>query len=135
MYTYIKSYDLSKNPYKDLKDKDGKFIYLTLVNEEAQKITDFWDKIIDLYEQSTMQNCIETLTTLAHKFDDYATWPLPSEININGVNYKHYLFENIYPKEFDDTVDISIGDYSFPEEIEFPEIPEEIDVDENWAID
>ena len=135
MYTYIKSYDLSKNPYKDLKDKDDKFIYLTLVNEEAKKITDFWDKIIDLYEQSTMTNCIDALTTLAHKFDDYASWPLPSEININGVNYKHYLFENIYPKEFDDTVDISIGDYSFPEEIEFPEIPEDIDVDENWAID
>ena len=38
MYTYIKSYDLSKNPYKDLKDKDDKFIYLTLVNEEAKKI-------------------------------------------------------------------------------------------------
>ena len=54
---------------------------------------------------------------------------------INNIEYKHYLFENVYPKEFDDTVDISIGDYDFPEEIEFPEIPDHIDVDENWAID
>lgn len=136
MYTYIKSYgDGSKNPYKDLVDKDGKYIYLTLVNEESQKITEFWDKIIDLYQNSTMENCIDDLKKLAHKFDDYAQWPTPVELNINGINYKHYLFENIYPREFGDTVDISIGDYDFPEEIEFPEIPEDIDVDTNWAID
>ena len=135
MYTYIKSYELSKNPYKDMQDKDDKHIYLTLVNEESKKITDFWDKILDIYEQSKMQNCIDELKSLSHKFDDYATWPLPTDININGINYKHYLFENIYPKELDDTVDISIGDYDFPEKVEFPEIPEDIDVDENWAID
>ena len=136
MYTYIKKYgDGSNNPYKDLKTEDDKYIYLTLVIEEAKKITDFWDKILDLYEHGNMEYCIDELKNLSVRFDDYASWPQPSEITINNIEYKHYLFENIYPKEFDDTVDISIGDYDFPEEIEFPEIPDHIDVDENWAID
>ena len=136
MYTYIKKYgDGSNNPYKDLKTEDDKYIYLTLVIEEAKKITDFWDKILDLYEHGNMEYCIDELKNLSVRFDDYASWPQPSEITINNIEYKHYLFENVYPKEFDDTVDISIGDYDFPEEIEFPEIPDHIDVDENWAID
>ena len=38
MYTYIKKYgDGSNNPYKDLKTEDDKYIYLTLVIEEAKK--------------------------------------------------------------------------------------------------
>jgi hypothetical protein len=52
---------------------------------------------------------------------------------INNVEYQHYLFTNIYNKE--KTVDISIGKYDFPETLDFPDIPEDITIDENWAIE
>lgn len=68
--------------------------------------------------------------------DEYAQWPTPQDITIDNIYYQHYLFENIYPADLDSSInDISIGDYSFPEEVEFPEIPDEYPVDENWALD
>lgn len=134
MYQYIKSYgDGSQNQYKDLELND-KYLYLGLVQEESKKITDFWDKIITLYESGTMNKCIEDLNELAHSFDQYATWPLPNEISIDNITYKHYLFENVYPKDTSSPIDISIGDYSFPDSVEFPEIPDSYPVDENWAL-
>ena len=44
------------------------------------------------------------------------------------------MFKNLYP-EPDIPIDISIGDFNFPDDIIPPEIPDDIDVDENWAIE
>jgi hypothetical protein len=44
------------------------------------------------------------------------------------------LFQNIYKKE-ELPVDISIGDYDFPETIDIPDIPSDVSVDENWAVE
>lgn len=135
MYTYIKSYDSQKNPYKDT-DKDKQYIYLELVQEESKKIRAFWDKIIKEYKDCTYDKCYNSLINLADKMDEYAQWPTPQDITIDNIYYQHYLFENIYPADLDSSInDISIGDYSFPEEVEFPEIPDEYPVDENWALD
>ena len=135
MYTYIKSYDSQKNPYKET-DKDKPYIYLELVQEESKKIRAFWDKIIKEYKDCTYDKCYNSLVNLADKIDEYAQWPTPQDITIDNIYYQHYLFENIYPADLDSSInDISIGDYSFPEEVEFPEIPDEYPVDENWALD
>lgn len=135
MYTYIKSYgDGSNNIYKDIKTEDDKYLYYKLILEESQKITNFWDKIILLYEECKMSNCINDLDNLSNSFDKYAEWPTLSFININNVDYQHYLFTNIYKKD-PVPVDISIGDYAFPETVDFPEIPSDVSVDENWAIE
>ena len=137
MYTYIKSYgNGSSNPYKDIKDKDKPYIYLELVQEESKKIRAFWDKVLKLYEESSYDNCYNSFIELTNKIDEYAQWPVPQDITIGDNYYQHYLFENIYPVNVDSSVnDISIGDYSFPDEVDFPEIPDDVSVDENWAID
>lgn len=136
MYTYILSYgDGKNNVYKDMKTSDDKYLYLGLVQEEAKKIIDFWDKIIALYEECTMDNCIKSINELSESFDEYATWPIPQEITIDNITYNHYLFENIYPKDTSSDIEIKIGDYSFPESIEFPDIPDELDpIDELDAL-
>lgn len=137
MYTYIKSYgNGSSNPYKDIKDKDKPYIYLELVQEESKKIREFWDKVLKLYEQSSYDSCYNSFIELTNKIDEYAQWPVPQDITIGDNYYQHYLFENIYSVNVDSSVnDISIGDYSFPDTVDFPEIPDDVSVDENWAID
>ena len=136
MYTYIKSYgDGSNNIYKDLKTEDDKYLYYKLINEEAEKIMTFWDKVVALYENNDLNSCIRQLYEISGQYKDYATWPLPTELTINNVTYKHYLFENIPPKDDTGPVDISIGDYAFPDKVTPPEIPEEIDVDEDEALE
>ena len=137
MYTYIKSYgDGSNNIYKDLKTEDDKYLYFKLINEEAEKIMTFWDKVVSEYTNNDLNHCIEALYNISHSYKEYATWPLPTELTINDITYKHYLFENIPVKDITSTVDISIGDYSFPEKVEFPDIPDELDpVDEDEALE
>ncbi len=135
MYMYIKSYgDGKNNIYKDLKTEDNKYLYYELVKEEAQKITDFWDKIIDVYNQCKLDKCITDLNDIAQKYDNYAEWPLPTFITINNKDYTHYLFQNIYDSSLSDSQDISIGDYTFPDKVEFPEIPEDTSVSEEWVL-
>lgn len=127
MYTYIKSYgDGSNNIYKDFKNEDGKYLYYVLINEEASKIMTFWDKVVALYRDNNLNNCIQQLYTLANSYQGYATWPLPTDLTINDVQYKHYLFENIIVEKDTSPIDISIGDYSFPDKVELPKIPEEL---------
>lgn len=134
IYTYIKSYGNGENNiYKDLTIENKKYLYLTLINEEAQKLCDFWDKIILEYEKCTMENCLNQIDEIANQFDEYAEWPLPSTFMINNVVYKHYLFTNKY--ETEKNIDTSIGDYDFPETVNFPDIPDEITIDEEKALD
>lgn len=137
MYTYIKSYgDGSSNPYKDIKDKNEPYIYLKLIQEESKKIREFWDKVLKEYEDCSYDKCYNSLINLSEKMDEYAQWPTPQDITIDNIYYQHYLFENIYPSDLDSSInDISIGDYNFPDEVDFPEIPDDVSVDENWAID
>lgn len=135
LYMYIKSYgDGSNNIYKDTKTEDDKYIYLKLIQDESEKIRKFWDKIILEYNNCKIENCINDLDELSSKFDKYAEWPSPSFININNIQYQHYLFQNINKKE-ELPVDISIGDYDFPETIDIPDIPSDVSVDENWAVE
>lgn len=134
LYTYIKSNgNAQNNRYKDLKTEDDKYIYLKLINEESKRLTEFWDRIILEYEQCSLNTCFDDLNNMAHKYDEYADWPLPTKININNVEYEHYLFTNIYEKHKD--IDISIGDYDFPETVKFPDIPEDISVNEAEALE
>lgn len=137
MYTYIKSYgDGSNNIYKDLKTEDDKYLYFKLINEEAEKIMTFWDKVIAEYTNNDLNKCIESLYALSNSYQGYATWPLPNDLTINDITYKHYLFENIPIKNDTGPDDISIGDYSFPDKVTPPDIPEELDpVDEDEALE
>lgn len=136
MYTYIKSYGNGKNnKYKDLKTENDKYLYFKLVIEESNKICEFWNRILAIYKNSNMQTCIDNLYSIAYSFNDDALWPAPSEIIIDNIKYKHYLFENIYDKEYDEDDNIDIGDYNFPDHIDFPEIPDDVSVDQQWAID
>ena len=135
MYTYIKSYgDGKNNKYKELKTDDDKYLYFKLVIEESNKICEFWDKIIALYKQDNMTTCMDKLYNIAYSFNNDAIWPAYTEIEIDGILYKHYLFENIYDKEYNDDNDLGIDGYTFPDHVDFPEIPDNIDVDEQWAI-
>lgn len=128
MYTYIQSYgDGSNNRYKDFHNEDGKYLYYILIKEEAEKIITFWDKVVDEYMNSDLNKCIQRLYEISNSYKEFATWPLPTDLTINNVNYKHYLFENVKVEKDDSPVDISIGDYSFPEKVDFPEIPDELD--------
>lgn len=128
MYTYIQSYgDGSNNRYKDFHNEDGKYLYYILIKEEAEKIITFWDKVVDEYMNSDLNKCIQRLYEISSSYKEFATWPLPTDLTINNVNYKHYLFENVKVEKDDSPVDISIGDYSFPEKVDFPEIPDELD--------
>lgn len=136
MYMYISSYGNGENnKYKDIKTEDDEYLYYNLVKEESQKIIEFWDRMIVEYNNCTMDNCMDEFLTLAHSFDDWAEWPLPNELDIDGKKYTHYLFENINDNDFGSSEDVSVGDYDFPEHIDFPEIPEDIEIDEAWAID
>lgn len=138
MYDYIKSYGKGENnKYKDIKTEDDKYLYFKLVIEESNKLIEFWDKIIDLYrKECNMDVCINHLYNIAYSFDTVAQWPNYSEITIDNIHYKHYLFENIYTKEYEPVNDdIVIGDYDFPEQVDFPDIPDELPpVDEDWAL-
>lgn len=133
MYMYIKSYNGNSNPYKNINVKDDKYLYFRLVQEESQKITEFWDKIISIYSNTTLNKCIEDLYTLSNSFADYATWPIPSEVQIGNTKYQHYLFEQMYKKDIK-TTNVSIGNYQFPNEIKYPDIPNEVVVNEEDAI-
>lgn len=136
MYTYLKTFNKDNNPYKDMKDKNSQYIYLSLVQDESKRIREFWDKVLAEYEECSYDKCYSSLIKLSDKMDEYAQWPTPQDLTIDNIYYQHYLFENIYPNDLDSSInDISIGDYSFPEEVEFPEIPDEYPVDEDWAID
>lgn len=133
MYMYIRSH---KNSSKTIRRQDQKkYIYFELVKQEAKKITDFWDKIIKIYKESTLPRCIENLTTLANSFSEYATWPIPSQIEIDNIRYQHYLFEYM-PKKDLSHIDnkIDIGDYSFPTHVDFPDIPDDVSVNEADAL-
>lgn len=138
MYDYIKSYGKGENnKYKDMKTEDDKYLYYKLVIEESNKLIEFWDRMIDLYrKECNMESCINQLYSIAYSFDNIAQWPNYSEIIIDNIHYKHYLFENIYTKEYDPVDDdIVIGDYEFPETVDFPDIPDELPpVDEEWAL-
>jgi hypothetical protein len=137
MYTYIKSYGNGQNnKYKNMTTSDGKYLYLKLIQEEAAKITTFWDKVIDEYLNSDLNKCIESLYEISNRYQEFATWPLPTDITINDIDYKHYLFENVnVDKDTSPTIDISIGDYAFPDKVDPPEIPDEIDVNEDEALE
>ena len=135
LFYYIKSYGTgTNNKYKNITTEDNQYLYFELVKEEAQKICDFWDKAIKRYNECRLENCINDFNELTSRFDQYADWPVPTNLTINDINYKHYLFKNLYP-EPDIPIDISIGDFNFPDDIIPPEIPDDIDVDENWAIE
>ena len=134
LYTFIKSYGNGKNNiYKDLKTEDDKYIYLKLINEEASKLIKFWDKIILEYEKCSLNNCFNELNNMANQYNNYADWPIPTTLTINNIEYKHYLFTNIYEKHKE--IDISIGNYDFPEDIVLPKIPEDISINENEALE
>lgn len=139
MYEYIKTYGKGENnKYKDMKTEDDKYLYYKLVIEESNKLIEFWDRMIDLYrKECNMDTCINNLYSIAYSFDNVAQWPSYSEIIIDDIHYKHYLFENIYTKEYDPVNDdIVIGDYDFPETVDFPDIPDELpDIDQQWALD
>ena len=127
LFTYIKSYgNGDNNRYKDLKTEDDKYLYYNLIQEESSKIKKFWNKIILEYKNCELDNCINDLTDLSNSFDQYAIWPAATSITINSTEYKLYLFTNMYKNE-DTPIDVSIGDYDFPEDIDFPDIPDEIE--------
>ena len=136
MYTFIKSYGNGENnTYKDLKTEDDKYIYYKLILEESKRICDFWDDMILEYENCKLNNCLDNLNEIANQFDEYAEWPTPTTLRINNVEYKHYLFTNLYERK-EMPVDISVGEYDFPEEIpEFPKIPTDISVNEEEALE
>ena len=137
MYVFVKSYgNGDTNPYKDMKSEDNKYLYYKLVIEESNRICEFWDKIIDLYIQHDMTKCFDNMSQVFTSFDHLAVWPDYSETVIDNITYKHYLFENVYEKEYDDTDNIDISDYNFPDTVDFPNIPDALDpINDSWALD
>lgn len=135
MYTYIIKYD--SNAITGYGPDEPASTYFLLVKEEAEILNNFWDKVIREYKECTLNNCIDGIHEICDTFDSYAEWPEPTELNINDTIYQHYLFQNIYKNEESEEEDdvIDTESYEFPEEVEFPEIPDMIEVDSDWVKD
>ena len=74
---------------------------LELVKEEWNKISGFWTEAIAAYRKIPINNIINDLKEYAESLNDYAVWPCPMDIPVQGITYKLYTFANpfIEPKE------------------------------------
>lgn len=84
-----------------------------LVKEEAAKIKTFWIKVIDYYRKNNIQSLIGKLDDLTNKLTQYAIWPQPIDVTIEGTQYQHWLFKNPVDgeKTADDTDAEGVDDY------------------------
>ena len=126
-YMFIILYDMYKGDVEEIAQNWLEIGYdiLALVENENNMLIEFWDKILLLYKDNTLNKLYDDFKELAFSFSQYAQWPQESQFYLNGTTYHHYLFENIYEEEIQDGEDEVIGDYS---DLKPPTIPE------NWPI-
>lgn len=109
---YITSIDKSK--FKITEEFNDEYTPLDLVQEEADKIRNFWLKLINEYNSKPMSAMVKSLEDMGEELTKFAKWPQPVDITINGQPYEHWLFKNPFEdkdKNIPDDGDPGAADY------------------------
>lgn len=119
-------YDLeSKRPDMSYNSYDAKeTTILDLTKLEWKELSEFWDKVLAIWETISVKQCCNNFEEFARLGDKYHEWPTPGYISIGYDNYTHYLFQN-YP-ERDQTIEDE--DYGTACDMTTPEVPEDIEI-------
>lgn len=67
---------------------------LDLVEEERDKLHNFWEEAIRAYYANPITGEINRFKEYAESLNPYADWPAPINIPIEGITYKLYTFSN-----------------------------------------
>jgi hypothetical protein len=67
---------------------------LELVEEERNKLHNFWEEAIRAYYANSLASEINKFKEYAENLNPYADWPSPIDIPIEGRTYKLYTFSN-----------------------------------------
>jgi hypothetical protein len=67
---------------------------LDLVEEERDKLHNFWEEAIRAYYTNPITKEINKFKEYAENINPYADWPAPINIPIEGITYKLYTFSN-----------------------------------------
>jgi len=98
IFWYISNYSntIVKGQDKDSEKKLDEKGIIKLVQEEKEKLETFWDTCIKEYYSNTMDNIVNDFQDYANSLNNYAEWPAPMSIPIEGRMYTLYEFNN-YP--------------------------------------
>ena len=107
---------------------------LDLVEEERDKLHNFWEEAIRAYYANPITKEINKFKEYAENLNPYADWPAPINIPIEGITYKLYTFSNPQYKPTpvpEPEEDIDLDNITEPQEpTDFP-IPKEPSDDSN----
>ena len=107
---------------------------LELVEEERDKLHNFWEEAIRAYYANPITKEINKFKEYAENLNPYADWPAPINIPIEGITYKLYTFSNPQYKPTpvpEPEEDIDLDNITEPQEpTDFP-IPTEPSDDSN----
>ena len=111
MYIFIRNYKafngvpgmrrVQLESHNDEIDEASLMIY-NLTMKENEKLMEFWDEVLGVWANTSIFSSIEKTTTEMKKINNFAEWPLPSELIIDGQTFHHYLFENDVHRQRDD---------------------------------
>lgn len=137
IYLYINNLeDVDPNSEEIYEFTDDYTVY-DLIQEEYKLLTDFWDTTIKAYQEKSIQKIIKGISDEADKLSQYAEWPTPTTITIEGQEYQHYLFQNPVHSINDadyDTGDDNANEYDENQIVEEPKETPDMSVSEEDAI-
>lgn len=103
---------LSTNSKLFFKDVAENSMYYKMVQDEAAKLEEFWEGVIDEYKVCNTSTAVEELSTYAHNLNTNVVWPQSLNIKIDKANYELYTFIDPYEADKDiPEVDIPYKEY------------------------
>lgn len=136
IFWYISNYSNTtvKGQDKDSEKKLDEKGIIKLVQEEKEKLETFWDECIKEYYSNTMDNIVTEFQDYTNSLNNYAEWPAPMSIPIEGRMYTLYEFNN-FPVNEHTEVEEDIPELEHIKKPDFtPYIPEGDKLDNSAAI-
>lgn len=93
IFWFIKHFDGEDN--KSMALNSYAWDPMALIEKERQILAKFWNEAIYAYKHSeSVEIIIEDLTNYAQSLNQYAEWPAPFNLPVEGITYQLYEFQN-----------------------------------------